>query len=91
MNTDTNVTAPVVGVTDTMFSAEQYNPCPQAAMPLSYNWNAMTTLVNNMSPGGNTNQAIGLALGWMSLVGGGPFPAPPRWIRITNISKSSFC
>jgi hypothetical protein len=46
-------------------------------MPLSYNWSAMTTLVNNMSPGGNTNQAIGLALGWMSLVGGGPFPAPP--------------
>jgi von Willebrand factor type A domain len=37
----------------------------------------MTTLVNNMSPGGNTNQAIGLALGWMSLVGGGPFPTPP--------------
>ena len=28
-------------------------------------------------PGGNTNQAIGLALGWMSLVGGGPFPTPP--------------
>ena len=77
LNTDTNVTAPVVGVTDTMFSAEQYDSCPQAAMPLSYNWNAMTTLVNNMSPGGNTNQAIGLALGWMSLVGGGPFPAPP--------------
>jgi hypothetical protein len=37
----------------------------------------MTNLVNNMSPGGNTNQAIGLVLGWQSLVGGGPFPAPP--------------
>ena len=46
-------------------------------MALSYNWSGMTTLVNNMSPGGNTNQAIGLALGWMSLVGGGPFPTPP--------------
>ena len=46
-------------------------------MALSYNWTSMTTLVNNMSPGGNTNQAIGLALGWMSLVGGGPFPTPP--------------
>ena len=30
-----------------------------------------------MSPGGNTNQAIGLVLGWQSLVGGGPFPTPP--------------
>ena len=37
----------------------------------------MTTLVNNMSPNGNTNQAIGLAHGWMSLVGGGPYPTPP--------------
>jgi Flp pilus assembly protein TadG len=76
-NTDTNVTAPVGGVTDTLFPAEQYSPCPQALKPLSYDWTGMTTLVNNMSPGGNTNQAIGLALGWMSLVGGGLFPAPP--------------
>lgn len=36
----------------------------------------MSSLVNNMSPNGNTNQAIGLALGWMSLTGGGPFTAP---------------
>ena len=33
----------------------------------------MTTLVNNMSPAGNTNQAIGLAHGWMSLVDGGQY------------------
>jgi Flp pilus assembly protein TadG len=77
LSTDTNVTVPVPGVIDTLLPAEQYGSCPQALMPLSYNWSAMTTLVNNMSPGGNTNQAIGLALGWMSLVGGGPFPAPP--------------
>jgi hypothetical protein len=31
-----------------------------------------------MSPAGNTNQAIGLQLGWMSLVGGGPFTVPPQ-------------
>jgi Flp pilus assembly protein TadG len=76
-NYDTNVTAPSSGNTATMFSAEQYDSCPQAIMPLSYNWTAMTTLVNNMSPNGNTNQAIGLAHGWMSLVGGGPYPTPP--------------
>ncbi len=45
-------------------------------MGLSYNWSAMTSLVNGMSPNGNTNQAIGLQLGWLSLVGGGPFTAP---------------
>ena len=74
---DTNVDAPTPGVPATLFAAEQYSSCPQAAMGLSYDWPAMTTLVNGMSPGGSTNQAIGLALGWMSLTGGGPFVAPP--------------
>jgi Flp pilus assembly protein TadG len=75
-NYDTNVVAPG-STNDTKFAAEQYDSCPQAIMPLSYNWAAMTTLVNNMTPAGNTNQAIGLAHGWMSLVGGGPYPTPP--------------
>jgi Flp pilus assembly protein TadG len=78
LNTDTNVTAPTAGNTPTMYAAEQYAYCPDAAvMALSYNWSAMTTLVNNMSPNGSTNQAIGLQMGWQSLVGGGPFPTPP--------------
>ena len=47
-------------------------------MGLSYDWDAMNTLVTNMQPAGNTNQAIGLQLGWMSLVGGGPFSAPMK-------------
>jgi hypothetical protein len=45
-------------------------------MGLSDNWTGMSTLVSGMSPNGNTNQAIGLALGWMSLGGGGRFTAP---------------
>jgi Flp pilus assembly protein TadG len=76
-NYDTNVAAPVTTNTATLYPAEQYSACPQAVMPLSYSWSAMTTLVNNMSPNGNTNQAIGLVWGWLSLVGGGPFPTPP--------------
>jgi Flp pilus assembly protein TadG len=76
LNTDTNVTPPSQVVSDTLFPAEQYNPCPQPVMGLSYNWSGMSTLVNNMTPGGNTNQAVGLQLGWLSLVGGGPFTAP---------------
>jgi len=77
LNTDTNVTAPAAGNVPTLLPAEQYSPCPQAIMPLSNTWSAMTTEVNNMTPGGSTNQAIGLQLGWLSLVGGGPFPTPP--------------
>jgi Flp pilus assembly protein TadG len=77
LNTDTNVAAADPTKPDTLFPAEQYSSCPQAVLPLSYDWAAMTTLINNMSPAGNTNQAIGLAQGWLSLVGGGPYPDPP--------------
>jgi Flp pilus assembly protein TadG len=76
-NYDTNVSLPTIGNPATLFPAEQYAQCPQPVMPLSFNWSAMTTLVNNMVPAGETNQGIGLAHGWMSLVGGGPYPVPP--------------
>src|SRR3954463_5644319 len=77
-NYDTNVVGPGNSAA-TQFTAEQYGSCPQRVLPLTYDWTAMTTLVNNMSPAGNTNQAIGLAHGWMSLVGGGPYPTPPAF------------
>jgi len=77
-NYDTNITAPSTSIIATLYAAEQYSYCPSASvMALSYDWTAMSTAVNNMSPNGSTNQAIGLQLGWMSLVGGGPFPTPP--------------
>jgi Flp pilus assembly protein TadG len=76
-NYDTNVSAPSTSVMSSLFAAEQYSDCPSAAvMGLNYNWSTMNTLVTNMSPNGNTNQAIGLQLGWMSLTGGGPFTVP---------------
>ena len=46
-------------------------------MPLGYDWTAMKSLVDSFYPSGTTNQAIGLAHAWMSLVGGGPYPTPP--------------
>ena len=62
----------------TLYAAEQYSSCPQAAMGLSYDWASMSSLIDNMSPAGNTNQAIGLQVGWMTLAGGGPFVAPAK-------------
>jgi Flp pilus assembly protein TadG len=73
---DTNVTAPTAGNVATLFPAEQYGSCPLQMTGLSYDWTSMNTLVNQMTPNGNTNQAIGLAWGWLSLVGGGPLTAP---------------
>jgi hypothetical protein len=75
-NYDTNVSSTSASINSSLYPAEQYSACPQAAMGLNYNWSSMTSLVNSMSPNGNTNQAIGLQLGWLSLVGGGPFTAP---------------
>jgi Flp pilus assembly protein TadG len=77
-NYDTNVAASDTSIMSSLYAAQQYGSCPSATvMGLNYNWSAMTSLVNSMSPNGNTNQAIGLQLGWLSLVGGGPFTAPP--------------
>ena len=75
-NYDTNVVAPTTTDTGSLYAAEQYGSCPQAVMGLNYTWTSMKTLVTNMSPNGNTNQAVGLQLGWMSLTGGGPFAMP---------------
>jgi Flp pilus assembly protein TadG len=87
LNTDTNVIAPSTNK-DTKWAAEQYSACPAATvMALNYNWSSMTTLVNSMSPNGSTNQAIGLAMGWMSLVGGGPFPTPPVMDPLYNYQQ----
>lgn len=75
-NYDTNVDPPINNNKQSLYPAEQYGSCPQAVMGLSYDWPGMKMLVDNMSPSGNTNQAIGLAWGWLSLEGGGPFTVP---------------
>ena len=73
---DQDVAAPTTSDSTTLFPAEKYSACPQAMMGLSYDWSGMTSLVNNMSPNGSTNQPIGLVWGWMSLAGGGPMTVP---------------
>ncbi|HWP14254.1 MAG TPA: pilus assembly protein [Xanthobacteraceae bacterium] len=75
---DQTVIAPSTGDNTTLFYAEQYSLCSPAVMGLSYDWNTMKTAVDNLTPNGNTNQNIGLAHGWMSLVGGGPYSAPAK-------------
>ncbi len=80
---DANSTAPTTSIPATMYVPEQYSACPQAVMGLNYNWSAMNTLVNNMSPNGNTNQGIGLQVGWMSLLTGGVFNAPAKNAGVT--------
>ena len=80
---DTNVAAISSSISASKYPAVDYTVgttdycggLPQA-MGLTYNWSSLSTLVNSMTPAGATNQNIGLQVGWMSLVGGGPFTMP---------------
>jgi hypothetical protein len=47
-------------------------------MPLSYNWTALKSLINSMTPNGNTNQGIGMAWAWQSLAQTSPLNAPAK-------------
>jgi len=85
-NYDQTVDAPTGSATASpskLFPAEQFGSCPVAMMGLGYNWTAMNSKVDAMVSSGNTNQGIGLAWGWLSLVGGGPLFAPAKDINYT--------
>ena len=73
-NYDTTNDAPVSG--STLYPTEQYSSCPTELMGLSNSWTTLSSKIDAMSPQGNTNQAIGLQLGWQSLTAA-PFTIPP--------------
>jgi len=72
-NYDTTNDAPLAG--STLYPAEQYSSCPESLMQLSNNWTSLSTKIDAMQPNGNTNQAIGLQMGWQSLTAA-PFTVP---------------
>jgi Flp pilus assembly protein TadG len=73
---DQTVTTPSAGDASTMFYPDQYSYCSPAMRGLAYDWSAMKTAVDGLTPNGSTNQPIGLVSGWHSLVGIGPFTRP---------------
>jgi Flp pilus assembly protein TadG len=77
-NNDTNNSLPTLGDTTTQFYAEQYVSCPTALTPMSNQWSTLKTTIDNLSPAGNTNQAIGAAWGWFSLTQAAPLSAPAK-------------
>ncbi|HZP75732.1 MAG TPA: TadE/TadG family type IV pilus assembly protein [Pseudolabrys sp.] len=72
-NYDTLNTAPTVG--STLFPAEQYSVCPVELLPLTYDWTSLSNKITAMQPAGNTNQAIGLQMGWQTLTAS-PYTVP---------------
>jgi hypothetical protein len=59
---------------------EQWKDClPATITGMSNKWSDLKTQIQNMSPSGNTNQAVGLAWGWQTLnTANGPFKAPEK-------------
>ena len=72
-NFDTTNDVPIAG--STLYPTEQYTSCPVSLMGLSNDWTALSNKITAMQPVGNTNQAIGLQMGWQSLTAS-PFTIP---------------
>jgi hypothetical protein len=83
-NYDETDDAPTSGTPATLFPANQYyafckpnsSPPLEPVMSLTYDWSTLKTAVNAMQPTGSTDQSVGLAWGWQSLLQTGPIPAP---------------
>jgi Flp pilus assembly protein TadG len=73
---DVQNTAPTSTATDV--PAQIYSSCPQALLPLTYNWSTVNTEISNMSPSGGTNQPVGLFWAWWTLQTTAPFAAPAK-------------
>ncbi|MGY4479701.1 pilus assembly protein TadG-related protein [Bradyrhizobium sp. USDA 3364] len=85
---DASGVLPATSDVTTMFPANEYYEnstyyCNSAVstplepiIPLSYDWSALKTAVNAMQPTGGTNQSVGLAWAWQSLLVGGPLDTP---------------
>ncbi|HMH62636.1 MAG TPA: pilus assembly protein TadG, partial [Bradyrhizobium sp.] len=76
-NYDTLNDAPTLGDSAKLFFVEQYSGCPAALVPMTNVWTTLTAKITALAPGGNTNQAIGGAWGWLSLTQTAPLSAPP--------------
>lgn len=76
-NNDVTNTATVSGAPATLFRAHQAANCPTSMMPLSEDWTALNSKIDAMTPTGNTNVTIGLAMGFQLLSPNEPFQAPP--------------
>jgi Flp pilus assembly protein TadG len=85
---DTTGDAPTLNIAATLFPANQHyenseayckpnnSPLLEPIMPMTYDWSTLKTNIKAMQPTGGTNQAIGLAWAWQSLLQIGPVPAP---------------
>jgi Flp pilus assembly protein TadG len=75
-NNDVLNTATTAGSPATQYRAHQATACPASMMTLSYDWTALNSKIDAMTPTGNTNVTIGLQMAWQTLSPVAPFNAP---------------
>jgi Flp pilus assembly protein TadG len=85
---DAQSTPPATANVATLFPAEEYyengeyyckpgnTPPLQQIAPLTYDWASLKTMINAMQPTGGTDQPIGLAWAWQTLLQQSPMNAP---------------
>lgn len=85
---DAQNTPPATATVATLFPAEEYyengqhyckpgnTPPLQQIAPLSYDWSSLKTMINAMQPTGGTDQPIGMAWAWQTLLQQSPMNAP---------------
>jgi len=73
---DVRKTPPVTANVASLFQPDQFNPCPVELVPLSYDWSKIKSSIDQISPGGPTNQPVGMAWAWLSLMPTLPLNAP---------------
>jgi Flp pilus assembly protein TadG len=77
-NNDVLNTATLAGTPATMFRAHQASACPAPMLALSEDWTTLHSKIDAMTPAGNTNVTIGLAMGWQTVTAAAPFNAPAK-------------
>ncbi|KQY99379.1 hypothetical protein ASD45_00115 [Pseudolabrys sp. Root1462] len=64
--------------TSSEYPAEQPDGCPATIRQLTYDWDELNRIIDDLRPEGSTNQPIGLVWAWQTLVGGGAMVSPPK-------------
>jgi Flp pilus assembly protein TadG len=74
---DVKSTPPNMVNATSMFQPEQV-ACPVPIVSLTYDWISIKARIDQMSPVGATNQPVGMAWAWLSLLQQDPLNAPPQ-------------
>jgi Flp pilus assembly protein TadG len=80
---DTTDDVPDPKNSDTLYLAQSYSACPSSLIPMTSvldktNGDPIKDKIKNLTANGNTNQAIGMQMAWMTLQPTAPFPTPPK-------------